>query len=55
MHQSKMALVINRNQVVIILIDLNWRELPLVHNILVAQRAEIEPIVQPNRVGRPLP
>ena len=54
MYKSKMAFIVHRDQVVVIVIDLTWRQLAFVDDVFVAQRAEIEPIVQTDGMSCPL-
>jgi hypothetical protein len=54
-NEGKVALIVNRDQVVIVLVYLDGRELSLVDNVLVAQGAEVEPVVQSDGVCRTLP
>lgn len=46
-----MTFIVYRHQVVVVLIHLNRRQLSLVNNVLVAQRAEVEPIVEADGVS----
>ena len=45
MHKSKVALIIDVEQIVVVLVDLDRRKLTLVDNVLVAQLANVEPVV----------
>lgn len=45
-----MSLVIGIDQVVVVLVDLGWGELALVHDVLIGEGAQIEPVVQPDGV-----
>jgi hypothetical protein len=42
--KSKVALVIDVHQIMVVLVNLNRSELTLVHNVPVAERAQVEPI-----------
>lgn len=55
MHESKMTLVIHRDQIMIVLVHLDRGQLAFVDDVLVAQRTQIKPIVQPDGVGGALP
>jgi hypothetical protein len=39
----------------VVLVDLNWRQLSLVDNVLVGKGADIEPVLNPDRMRGPLP
>ena len=52
MDQRKMSLEIGVHQVMVVGIDLIWGQLTLVNDGAVGQRADVEPVVQPNGVGR---
>lgn len=45
-----MCLVVGIDQIMVVLIDLDRCQLSLVNNILVRQRAEVEPVVETNGV-----
>jgi hypothetical protein len=51
MDKSEMNLVINVDQVVIIGIHLDRRQLALVHDVFAAERAHVVPIVEANLFG----
>ena len=55
MNEREVTLIVNRYEVVIILVDLHRRQLALVDYVPVAQRAQIEPVVQANGVCCALP
>ena len=54
MHQSKMAFIVDRDEIMIVLVHLYRRQLAFVDNVLIAQGAEVEPVVKANCVGRTL-
>lgn len=51
MHQCEMTLIIDRHQIMVILVDLDWRQLALVNDVLVAQGTEVKPIVETDGMG----
>ena len=53
--ERKVTFIIDVYQVMIVLVHLRGRELALVDNVPVAQRAQIEPIGQANDIGCTLP
>lgn len=48
--QCKVCLVVGIDQIVVILVDLHRGQLALVDNVLVGQRADVEPVVEANAV-----
>ena len=50
MHERKVTLVVDVKEIVVVLVDLNRRQLSLVDNVLVRKRANVEPVVQANNV-----
>ncbi len=44
MHQRKMRLIKHMIQVVVIIVDLGWRELAFVHDVLGGQGAYVKPL-----------
>src|SRR5271155_4587212 len=43
MDESKVCFVVDRHQIMIVLVDLDRRQLAFVDDVLVAQRADVEP------------
>lgn len=51
MDQSKVALVVDVEQIVVVVVDLDGSKLALVDHVLVRQRTNVEPVVQTNGVS----
>src|SRR4051812_23565240 len=54
-HEGKMSLIIGIHQIMVVLVNLNWCQLPLVDNVLVGEGADVEPVLKPNSMSGPLP
>ena len=50
MYQGKVCLVVSVYQIVVVLVDLDRCKLALVDDVLVGQRADVEPVVEANGV-----
>jgi hypothetical protein len=54
-YEGKVSLIIGIHQIMVVLVDLNRCQLSLVDNVLVGKGADVEPILEPNSMGSPLP
>jgi len=55
MHEGKVSLIISIHQIMVVLVDLNRRQLSLVDNVLVGKGADVEPVLQSDSMSSPLP